>query len=123
MNYLLVSVGGAIGAAARYFLSGVVYQWLPANFPYGTLIVNILGSFVIGFLMTSFEDRFLVAPGLRIFLTVGILGGFTTFSSFSFETVSLFRSGEFFFGAMNATASLLGCLVATFIGMEVGKIV
>jgi CrcB protein len=121
-NYILAFVGGGIGASARYYLSGAVYRWLPANFPYGNLAVNIIGCFVIGFLMTSLEERFIVTPALRVFLTVGILGGFTTFSSFSYETVSLIRDGEIFLGTINASATLLGCLAATWIGMMTGKL-
>jgi CrcB protein len=97
-NYILAFVGGGIGASARYYLSGAVYRWLPANFPYGNLAVNIIGCFVIGILMTSLEERFIVTPALRVFLTVGILGGFTTFSSFSYETVSLIRDGRYSWG-------------------------
>ncbi len=121
MNYWYVFVGGGIGAVARYYLSGAVYRWLPADFPYGSLIVNIVGCFTIGVLMTSLEERFLVNPSLRIFLTIGILGGFTTFSSFSYETITLFRDGELFLGTVNTAASLFGCLAATILGMVIGK--
>ena len=122
MNYLLVFVGGGIGAMGRYYLSGAVYRWLPSDFPYGNLVVNILGCFAIGILMTAMEERFLATPGLRLFLTIGILGGFTTFSSFSFETISLFQNGEILFGSMNAAASLVGCLLATVLGIVIGKL-
>ncbi len=123
MNYVYVFVGGGIGAVARYYLSGAVYRWLPSNFPYGNLVVNIVGCLAIGVLMTSLEERFLATPSLRVFLTVGILGGFTTFSSFSYETVSLFRDGEILFGSLNAAGSLLGCLGATVAGILIGKLI
>ena len=75
MNVLLVFLGGGMGAAARYVLQGVVYRVVGASFPSGTLLVNVLGCAVIGILMTAFEERFLVNPSLRIFLTIGVLGG------------------------------------------------
>ena len=91
MNALLVFLGGGIGATARYGLQGVVYRVAGTAFPYGTLAVNVLGSLLIGFLMALFEERFIVNPSLRLFLTIGILGGFTTFSSFSYETIAMLR--------------------------------
>ena len=121
-NYLLVFLGGGIGASARYYLSGAVYRFLPSDFPYGNLAVNISGCFLIGLLMTFMEERFMAEPSLRIFLTIGILGGFTTFSSFSYETVELFRDAEVFRAMLNITASVLGCLSATTVGMIVGRL-
>jgi CrcB protein len=122
MNVALVFLGGGIGAVARYALQGLVYRFLPATFPYGTLAVNIVGSFLIGFLMSFFEERFLVTPALRVFLTIGVLGGFTTFSSFSYETVMLLRTGSYALGLANVLASVGICLGATLIGMIVGKL-
>ena len=122
MNVALVFLGGGIGAVTRYALQGLVYRFLPATFPYGTLAVNIVGSFLIGFLMSFFEERFLVTPALRMFLTVGVLGGFTTFSSFSYETVMLLRTGSYGLGLANVLASVGICLGATLIGMIVGKL-
>ena len=122
MNYVLVFVGGGIGATARYGLQGVVYRVSGAEFPYGTLVVNVLGSFLIGVLMTSFEERFMVNPSLRVFLTSGILGGFTTFSSFSFETMALLRVGSYGLGLMNVAFSVVICLGATWAGMIIGKL-
>jgi fluoride exporter len=121
-NYLLVFVGGGIGASARYWLSGAVYRFLPVNFPYGNLFVNISGCFAIGLIMTLMEERFLSEPSLRIFFTIGILGGFTTFSSFSYETISLFRDAEVMRASINIVASVFGCLAATAFGMYVGRI-
>jgi CrcB protein len=122
-NYILVFTGGGIGASARYWLSGVVYRFLSTDFPYGNLIVNISGCFAIGFLMTLMEERFLAEPSFRIFLTIGILGGFTTFSSFSYETVALLRDAEFFRASINILVSVLGCLSATMIGMFLGRFI
>jgi fluoride exporter len=122
-NYILVFTGGGIGASARYWLSGVVYRFLSTGFPYGNLIVNISGCFAIGFLMTLMEERFLAEPSFRIFMTIGILGGFTTFSSFSYETVALLRDAEFFRASINIIVSVFGCLSATMIGMFVGRFI
>lgn len=122
MSVALVFLGGGIGAAARYGLQTLVYRFLPATFPYGTIAVNVLGSFFIGFLMAFFEERFLVTPSLRVFLTIGVLGGFTTFSSFSYETVMLLRTGSHALGFVNILASVITCLAATWIGMALGKL-
>lgn len=121
-NYLLAFLGGGIGASARYWLSGAVYRWLPTDFPYGNLAVNILGCFLIGVLMVAMDDRFLVDPSLRVVLAIGLLGGFTTFSSFTYETISLFRDREIVYGMVNVFASILGCLGATYFGAVFGKL-
>lgn len=121
-NYLVVFIGGGIGASSRYWLSGAVYRWLPASFPYGNLIVNVSGCFLIGLLMTAFNDRFVVNPAFRLFLVVGILGGFTTFSSFSYEAISLFRDNEIYLGALNVAGSIAGCLLATVLGNYAGRL-
>ena len=121
-NYFFVFLGGGLGACARYWLSGAVYKFLPTDFPYGNLVVNTLGCFAIGLLMVSMEERFLVQPVLRVFLTIGILGGFTTFSSFSYETFSLLRGNEILRGCINLVASMFGGLVATYLGSLAGKI-
>jgi len=122
MNILLVFAGGGIGAVARYWMQGIVYRFVNGMFPYGTVAVNVLGCFVIGLLVTGMEDRFMVNPSLRIFMTIGILGGFTTFSSFSFETIALLQEGEVLFGMLNILASIVICLSATYIGVIIGKL-
>ena len=121
-NYVPVIIGGGLGAAARYFVSGAVYRWLPADFPYGNLVVNMSACFVIGVLMSSLQERFLIDPSLRVFLTVGILGGYSTFSSFSYETIELLQDGEVLSGTLNVFASLVGGLGATAVGLWVGKL-
>ena len=121
-NYLLVFAGGGIGAAARYWLSGLVYQRLGSEFPSGTLVVNVIGCLLIGFLISIFEERFVLYPSLRIFLTIGILGGFTTFSSFSFETMAVLRDGELLYASANILLSVVVCLGGTWVGLTLGKI-
>ncbi len=123
MNYILVFVGGGLGAAARYWLQGFVHTETGSVFPFGTLAVNVLGCFIIGTLMSTMEERFLVHPSLRVFLTVGILGGFTTFSSFSFETIQLFRDGELLYALFNVLASVMFCLSGTWLGVQLGKLI
>lgn len=118
----MAGLGGFVGSAARYFISSVTYRYTGQDFPWGTLVVNTVGCLLIGFLMTFFEERFIVNAELRIFLTVGILGGFTTFSTFSFETMALLREANYFAGTINIGASLLGCLAATWLGSMIGKV-
>lgn len=120
---MLVFLGGGIGAALRYWMQGAVYSRTGADFPYGTMAVNILGCFLIGLLMVSLEERFLAVPSLRLFLTIGILGGFTTFSSFSYETLALVRDGEMLRAFANVGLSVTACLFATWVGMLIGKLI
>lgn len=120
-NFLAVFVGGGIGAAARYWLSGAIARSTGSGFPLGTMSVNVIGCFLIGLLMTAFEERFLVTPVLRLFLTIGILGGFTTFSTFGYETIAMLKDAEFFYAGVNVLVSVTLCLAATYAGMIVGK--
>lgn len=110
MNYLLVSVGAALGGVLRYWLSGYVHKFLPSNFPYGTLAVNFSGSFILGLIIFYFDDRELINPSLKLFLTIGFCGGFTTFSTFSLETINLLKNSEFLLGFGNIFLSLVLCL-------------
>ena len=121
MNVFVVFLGGGIGASARYLMSGWAYRVMGSAFPYGTFIENVLGCFLIGILMTGFEERFLVMPSLRIFLTIGILGGFTTFSTFSFETIAMMKDTEYFYAFINIGVTMFTCLGATYIGTVIGK--
>ena len=118
LEYLLIAAGGALGSVARFWVSGFVAQRAGEFFPVGTLVVNISGSFVIGFFatLTDPEGRFLVHPGVRQFVMLGICGGYTTFSSFSLQTLNLARDGEWFAAGANAVLSLVACLVAVWLG-------
>lgn len=98
MQILLIAAGGALGSVGRYVVAGAFERWLVGAigvaFPYGTLAVNVIGSAVLGLLVGLFTSLFESTPEVRLFLIVGILGGFTTFSAFSLETVTLFEKGE-----------------------------
>lgn len=118
LSYLWVSIGGAIGSAARFWISGVVAQRYGQTFPYGTLTVNVTGSFIIGLFaaLTDPEGRWLVSPSFREFFMIGVCGGYTTFSSFSLQTLSLAQEGEGLRAAANAIASFVFCLLAVWLG-------
>jgi fluoride exporter len=122
-NYFIVFLGGGIGSALRYWLSGVIPKFAGTAFPFGIFTINILGCFLIGFFMSALEERFLITPALRIFLTVGILGGFTTFSTFSYESISLLRDAEIFKAALYIVGSVLLCLFGTYVGSTIGKLI
>jgi len=121
-NALAVFIGGGIGALSRYWLTGAVYRVSQSGFPYGTLLVNVLGCLFIGILMSSAEQRFLLHPTLRLFLAVGILGGFTTFSSFSYETIALLRDGEVAVTLLNIGSIVFICLLAAYVGTSIAKL-
>jgi CrcB protein len=114
---LFIAGFGALGCVSRYFLSGWVYGVLGRNFPYGTFAVNVMGSFIIG-LVTEMGMRSTIIPAnLCTGLTVGFLGGLTTFSTFSYETFRLLEEGEFLIASTNVLASLLTCLLFTWLGI------
>lgn len=121
-NYIWVIIGGGIGSAARYWLSGYISRWSGSVFPWGTLVVNIIGCLVIGIFMSVFHERFVETPQLRLLLTIGICGGFTTFSTFSYETIMLLQSSEYFYATMYIGGSLVLCLVGTWLGLTLGKV-
>lgn len=122
MNYLIVSLGAALGGGLRYWVSNVVYKYLPATFPYGTMAVNVLGSFILGILMFHFDQKELLSPHMKVFLTAGFCGGFTTFSTFSYETIVLFRDSQFGSGLLNIFLSLLLSLVGLYLAYLISKI-
>ena len=113
---------GALGCLARYFLSGWVYQILGRDFPYGTFVVNVVGAFLIGLIMEFSIRSALVPPTLRVALTIGFLGGLTTFSSFSLETFRLLEEGAFLIACANVLLSVVGCLACTWIGIAVARV-
>jgi len=115
-------VGGAIGTVARYLLSGAIYGVFGTGFPYGTLIVNILGCFAMGFLVVVTDSKFLLSPNLRLLLMVGFCGAFTTFSAFIFETSNLIRDGQSLVALMYVIISVIIAFGFFRFGVFVGDI-
>jgi CrcB protein len=117
-SYFWVAVGGALGTTARYWLSGLVARTIGETFPWGTLIINVSGSFVIGFFaaLTGPDGRLFVGSTARQFVMIGLCGGFTTFSSFSLQTLNLVNDGEWFRAGGNIGLSVVLCLVAVWVG-------
>jgi fluoride exporter len=117
-EYLWIAIGSALGGTARYFCSGVAARWIGETFPWGTLIVNVLGSFIIGFFatLTGPDGRVFIGSTARQFVMVGFCGGYTTFSSFSLQTLSLMQDGEWVYAGVNITASVVLCLIAVWAG-------
>ena len=116
--YLWVALGSALGGVARYWCSGFVAARLGDAFPWGTILINILGSFVIGFFgtLTAPDGRLMVGDNARIFVMVGLCGGYTTFSAFSLQTLNLMRDGEWLWAGANVLLSVLLCLIAVWAG-------
>jgi fluoride exporter len=118
MPYIFVGIGSAIGGIARFWLSGLVANKFGQTFPWGTLIINVTGSFAIAFFgtLTDPQGRYLVSPNLRTFFMIGICGGYTTFSSFSLQTLSLAQDGEWLYAGANCASSLIFCLAGAWLG-------
>ena len=117
-TYLLIALGSAIGGVGRYWISGLVARWFGETFPWGTLVVNVLGSFIIGAFatLTAPDGRWLVATEARQFVMVGLCGGYTTFSSFSLQTLNLIHEGEWLWAGVNILLSVTLCLVVVWLG-------
>lgn len=118
---LAIAGGGAIGAVFRYGMSNGVYRLLGRDFPYGTLVVNVLGSLLMGLFFVLLVERMAASAELRLALLVGLLGSFTTFSTFSIETIALFDAGIPFKAILNIVLSVVLCLSATWLGMSLGR--
>ncbi|HEX9780202.1 MAG TPA: fluoride efflux transporter CrcB [bacterium] len=117
-HWLLLIAGGACGTVGRYLLSGVVYRWLGSGFPYGTMAVNLLGCLLIGFLSSLADQKFLLKPETRLFLMVGLLGAFTTFSTYVYESWRLIQDGQL----LPACANLLGSVIMGLAALWVGHL-
>jgi len=123
LNLLAVAVGGAIGACTRYLVSLWAVSRLGSEFPFGTLLVNVVGCFIIGIFMTLTTERLLVSPYWRLILAVGFLGGMTTFSSFGYETLRLVDSANMVPAIANIALNLFVGLLATWLGIVVARII
>jgi fluoride exporter len=120
--YLWIGLGGALGSMGRYWLNGVVTHRFSEGFPLGTLLVNVSGSFAIGVLaaLSGPEGRWAATANFRSFFMIGICGGYTTFSSFSLQTLQLAQQGEWLYAGLNILGSVALCLVAVWLGYLVG---
>jgi CrcB protein len=114
---LAIAAGGAVGSVLRYWMSAWVHSLVGRGFPYGTLAVNVLGCLLMGFLFALLVERLSTDSAVRAGILIGVLGGFTTFSSFSIETFNLLEEGLWLKAGINAGASLVLCLAATWIGV------
>ena len=121
MNYLIIGVGGFAGAVTRYALAVWIGQRWGRSFPLGTFVINISGSLLIGLLMTLLTERFIVNPQWRLLLVVGVLGAYTTFSTFEYETGALLKDGEWLFAGMNVLLSVTVGFIALKIGEMIAK--
>jgi CrcB protein len=120
-RFLLVCLGGAIGSGARYLFSTAMSRAF-GNFPLGTLGVNVIGSFVISLVMVLALDRGAIGVEARLFIVTGVLGGFTTYSSFNYETLQLAQTGAVGLAALNVALTLVGCVGAGLLGLWVGRL-
>ena len=122
LAYLWVAIGGALGSVARFGLNGLIAARFGETFPWGTIIINVTGSFLIG-VFAAYADpdgRVLIAPGVRQFLMIGVCGGYTTFSSFSLQTLRLAQDREWLYAGGNILLSVVLCLVAVWLGYALG---
>lgn len=122
MNQLIaIASGGAVGALFRFWVSSGIYSLLGRGFPYGTLVVNVLDSLVMGFLYVLLLERTTVSPEMRGALLIGFLGAFTTFSTFSIETLNLLEQAELLKAGLNILVSVIACVLACWFGLVVGR--
>lgn len=123
LNALAVGCGGFIGAISRYLISIFINRFNSSAFPISTLLINVLGSFLIGLLTQLLINQYPNNKKLQLFLTTGILGGFTTFSTFSLETINLYQNGETIFAIVNVILSIVFCLGGVLLGKMLAKVV
>jgi len=121
MKFFIVALGAGLGGGLRYWLSNYVSKILPIFFPYGTLVVNILGSIILGILIFSFDEKGTLSTSMKLFIGVGFCGGLTTFSTFSLETINLLRSTEFLLAGINILLNISLTLVGIYVGYLISR--
>ena len=121
MNYVWIALGAVVGASARYFLSSFVARSFSTTFPYGTLLINLTGSFVLGFFLIYSTERVLLDPRWRLLVAVGFCGSYTTFSSYAFESFALMEQGQWLQVTMNVVGSNLLCLASIAAGAAIAR--
>lgn len=117
-----VAIGGAIGSILRYLIQIKCIEWFGIKFPYGTLLVNTLGALLIGFLSVFLLERFFISTEIRFAIFAGLLGGFTTFSTFSLETLTLIQQGSIMTASVNIFFNITFCIGACFLGMSLSRV-
>ncbi len=122
MQYLLIGLGGFCGANARFLVASWAARLLGANFPYGTFLANISGSLLLGVTLTVLHDRALLASPQRHFFVVGFLGAYTTFSTFTYESIQLLQNGSVLLGVLNIVGSVMVGLLAVLCGFWIGRL-
>lgn len=122
LKYFYVMAGAALGGLLRYVVSDIVQKNSKIIFPVGTLSVNIIGSFLLGFIIFFLGEREIISAEMRLFLTIGLCGGFTTFSTFSYETLMLFQESEFLYGSLNVVLNVILSLTAIYMAYIISKI-
>ena len=121
-NFLAISVAAIVGANLRYLLSRIAARQFGPVFPYGTLVINVVGSFIVGFFIIWTTERVLIDPRWRLLVVIGFCGSFTTFSSYAFETMAYFEQGQWGLMAVNILSNNLLCMGAALAGMALGRI-
>jgi fluoride exporter len=122
VTYLLIGIGGFLGANARYLVGGWIAERFGTTFPYGTLIINVSGSFMLGFFLVFISERVFVHPNWRLFFAIGFLGAYTTFSTFSFESLALIEERAYLLAMANMVGSVILGLTAALGGMIVARL-
>jgi CrcB protein len=122
--FLLIALGGALGSVGRYYASRLVMELTAGTFPWGTMFVNITGGILIGFIaaLSAPESRYFISPQTRLLIMTGICGGYTTFSTFSLETVALLGEGQWLTASLNAIGSVILCLAAVWLGSAAAQL-
>ena len=120
-RFLLICLGGAIGTGLRYLTALAAGQWVGAEFPYGTLVANVVGAFAIGLVQQLGLEAFVIPENARFFLTTGVMGGLTTYSTFSYETVRLMEDGAWAAAWLNVVVTTAVCLGLCFLGIAAGR--
>ena len=121
-RFALICLGGAVGTAARYLLGGLIARWAGPDFPFGTLLINVLGSFLIGIIQQLGLSSLLLPEALRVALAIGVLGGFTTYSSFSYETIKLLEAGSWAAATTYVALTTGLCLACCAAGLSLGRV-
>ncbi|MGB8474792.1 MAG: fluoride efflux transporter CrcB [Candidatus Acidiferrum sp.] len=121
-KYLMVGIGGFLGAVARFWIGGYVGEKMGTRFPYGTLVINCTGCFLIGFIITLMAERTHWSPGWRYLIPIGFIGAYTTFSTFEYETFRVMQDGELLLAFLNVAISVIVGFLAVWLGVIAGKL-